>query len=156
MPPLLSHCPNACAALALYSLRILAATNAHRRKLIRFYIDACEKNGWSVIPAISQPGTRNQEPILQKFPLFFPNADAIRQSLKKHNIHLDDGWTGCVVCPRSVDPLNAGYTVGHDPDAEVACERILSLPTHPTMTMRQAKRLIATLSSVLHAQSHDH
>ncbi len=154
MQPLLFRYPNACAALALYSLKNLPQTNAHRRALTQFYINECVKNGWNVLPGICnlQPATH----LLQKFPVFFPNADVIRQSLKKYNIHLDDGWTGCVVCPRSVDPLNAGYTVGNDPDAEIACERILSLPTHPTMTMRQAQRLTATLSSVLHAQSHDY
>lgn len=156
MQPLLSQCPNACATLALYSLRQLPRTNTHRRALTQFYIRACLEHGWNIIPGILEQGTRNKEPILQKFPLFFPQADTIRTALKRYNIHLDDGWTGCVVCPRSVDPLDAGYTAGNHPDAEIACERILSLPTHPTMTMRQAKRLIATLSSVLHAQSHDH
>jgi dTDP-4-amino-4,6-dideoxygalactose transaminase len=162
MQPLLSHCPNACAALALYSMKRLPQTNTHRRALTQFYINECEKNGWNVLPGICNPSSGSGQALqpathpLQKFPLFFPNADAIRQSLKRNNIHLDDGWTGCVVCPRSVEPLDAGYTAGNDPDAESTCERILSLPTHPTMTMRQAERLTATLSSVLHSEPHDH
>lgn len=132
--------PNACAALALYALQHLPAINAHRRNLTRFYSEKCARNGWHVIPGI----TRNLP--LQKFPVFFPNADAILQSLKSKNIYLEDGWTGCVICPRGTDKEALGYTSESDSKAEGMCEEILSLPTHPTMTMRQAKRLVAALT----------
>ncbi len=150
MPPLLSKCPNACAALALHSWKSLAKTNAHRRTLTEFYMQECHAHGWNIIPGITK------DLALQKFPLFFPHAEEMRRMLKGYTIHLDDGWTGCVVCPRSVEPTDAGYSAGNDPDAEIACEQILSLPTHPTMTLRQAKRLITVLCSILQGKSHDH
>ncbi|TSD00517.1 MAG: putative PLP-dependent enzyme [Candidatus Peregrinibacteria bacterium Greene1014_49] len=145
--------PNACAALALYSMQQLPRINAHRRNLTQYYIDACGRNGWNVIPGIQIANCKS--PIanhpLQKFPLFFPNADGLRASLKEDNIFLDDGWTGCVICPRGTDTEALEYTAGADPEAEQVCEKILCLPTHPTMTMQQAQRLILCL-----AKRHDH
>jgi dTDP-4-amino-4,6-dideoxygalactose transaminase len=86
---------------------------------------------------------------MQKFPLFVKNAKKIREELKKKNIHLDDGWTGCVICPESCDASAAGYENGDDPNAQMVGEQILSLPTHPTMTERQAKWLIQEMNHLL-------
>lgn len=141
--------PNACAALAQYSFKQLPATNAHRRELTHLYMNECGKHGWNVLPGI-QLVTSNQQPVtypLQKFPLFFKNADAIRGSLKSQKIFLDDGWIGCVICPRDTDKEALGYAAGNDPHAEALCEEILSLPTHPTMSLRKAKRLILSLAA---------
>ena len=60
---------------------------------------------------------------LQKFPIFVNNPDEIRKKLKRRNIHLSDGWENC--------------------------PGILNLPTHPTMTMGQAKRLVDVLDGLL-------
>jgi dTDP-4-amino-4,6-dideoxygalactose transaminase len=43
-----------------------------------------------------------------------------------------------------------GYSPGSDPQAEGLCEEILSLPTHPTMSLRQAKRLLLSLTAYAH------
>ncbi|MBI3619066.1 hypothetical protein HY213_03480 [Candidatus Peregrinibacteria bacterium] len=59
------------------------------------------------------------------------------------------GWTGCVVCPASVHLPDTSYELGNDPAAEALCEEILSLPTHPTMTTKQAKELVDALDLVL-------
>lgn len=56
---------------------------------------------------------------LQKFPIFVKNPEEIRQKLKRQNIHLSDGWENCL--------------------------GILNLPTHPTMSLKQAKRLVKIL-----------
>jgi dTDP-4-amino-4,6-dideoxygalactose transaminase len=142
MSPILHRLPNACAALALYSLKRLPVLNKQRRTLNAFYLAHGQKQGWPVLR-----GVRLDLP-LQKFPLFVRNAQGIRAKLKKHNIHLDDGWTGCVVCPESVNLEAAGYEWGDDPVAEQACEQILSLPTHPTMTMKQAEWLTKRIDEV--------
>lgn len=138
--PALHHMPEPCAALALQQLNKLKAINNHRRALVRFYLEQCAAHGWSVIH-----GIRSDLP-LQKFPLFFPDADNIRRKLKRKNIHLDDGWTGCVVCPRNVSKGETGYREGSDPRAEEVAESILSLPTHPMMTERDARLLCRLLA----------
>lgn len=141
--PLLHRIPNACAALALEQLRRLQSLNDHRRMLTECYLKACAECGWPVLHGIS--GTLP----LQKFPIFVKNARMIRNNLKKFNIHLEDGWTGCVVCPATVEMNETGYQKGMDPAAESVCEEILSLPTHPTMTLKQAKKLVSVLQRAL-------
>lgn len=149
MPSALHTMPGACAALALQQLNKLEAINNHRRMLTNLYVEHGLKAGWPLLAPLNQKlETRNQKP-LQKFPLFTTKAEFIRRTLKKKNIHLYDGWTGCVVCPDTVSPEDAGYTEGLDPSAESACEQILSLPTHPTMTLAQARALISLLDPLL-------
>jgi len=143
MTPVLHTLPNACASLALTELKNLRKINDHRRALTSLYREEGKKLSW---PMLS--GVRADLP-LQKFPLFVRGADEIRRKLKKRNIHLDDGWTGCVVCPRGIDFDPVNYVPGSDPEAEAACEKILSLPTHPTMTLEQTHTLIAALSPLL-------
>lgn len=135
--------PNACAALAFRSLRSLRAINAHRRTLTALYLQAAADHGWAVLHSM-----RSNLP-LQKYPMFIDNAFEVRAALKKQNIYLDDGWTGCVVCPSSVDPADAQYKKGCDLQAEKIGSSILSLPTHPTMTEQQAKNLIEMLVPLL-------
>ncbi len=137
--PTLHKLPNACAALALSQFTRLREINDHRRMLTRFYLEQCATHGWPVLH-----GIRSDLP-LQKFPMFVAGAEKIRQSLKRKNIHLRDGWTGCVICPESVDPSSLGYRDGDDPRAEEACEQILSLPTHPGMTLQDAENLVRAL-----------
>jgi len=83
---------------------------------------------------------------LQKCPMFTKNADEIRMRLKKKNIHLNDGWTGCVVCPPGINFDSVNYIPGSDPQAEASCEKILNLPVHPTMTILQCKKLVKELN----------
>lgn len=136
----LHRMPGACAALALSQIRRLGEINDHRRALTALYLH--KKN----LPAIA--GAMEGLP-LQKFPLFVPDADAVRTKLKAQNIHLDDGWTSCVICPRVADAAASGYQPGSDRCAEEVAAGILSLPTHPTMTPAQARRLLDILSKTL-------
>ncbi|MDO8468418.1 MAG: aminotransferase class I/II-fold pyridoxal phosphate-dependent enzyme [Candidatus Peribacter sp.] len=146
MSPALHRLPNACAALALVELSRLKEINDHRRRLTALYLSELLKSqiSNSAIPKSIHPALP-----LQKFPLFVHGASAIRHTLKKHNIHLNDGWTGCVVCPAGTSLDEVSYTRGLDPEAEQACEQILSLPTHPTMTEAQAQTLMQALSETL-------
>ncbi len=153
MSPLLRKLPNACAFLALHSLAKLRKINDHRRMLTAFYLAEGKRRGWSTPRSLGEVGTMlsdiHPHLPLQKFPLFVSGAKEKRSSLKKHNIHLDDGWTGCVVCPDTVAIDQTGYESGSDPNAEKACKAILSLPTHPTMTMRQARVLVEYIDTIL-------
>jgi len=150
--------PNACAALAFTQFQKLQQINDHRRMLTKFYLQACKDRGWKTLEGIIE------DLPLQKFPIFITSrtechpelvegrhpvpwfdgltmthgilskADHLRSFLKHQNIHLSDGWTGCTICP---------------PSAEGIAAIILSLPTHPTMTAKQAHILIDTLNALL-------
>lgn len=135
--------PHACAALILSQWKRLPSLNSHRRRIADILLKEGRKRGWPIVA-----GACAGLP-LQKLPLFVHNADAIRSALKRKNIYLSDGWTGCVVCPSSADASAAGYAAGTDPNAEKICMQILSLPTHPTMTTRQARTLIRILDPLL-------
>ncbi len=145
MSPVFHKIPNICAELALYSLKNLRVLNERRRTITSFFLQTAKERGWPVL------GNITSDLPLQKFPLFTTEADKIRQKLKEENIHLDDGWTGCVICPDSVDMDTMEYPYGKDPIAEEACLRILSLPTHPTMTLFQAQRLAKRIDELLRA-----
>lgn len=145
MPFKLRRMPNACAALARWQLRDLERINDHRRALAKRYLEAAGAHGWKTMRGI-QPSLP-----LQKFPMFVAGAARVRAALKRDNVHLDDGWTGCVVCPGACDLAAAGYKPGSDPAAEAAAESVLSLPTHPTMTAAQADDLAALLDPLLRA-----
>lgn len=141
MSPTLHKLPNACAALALTQLKKLPQINAHRRKLAKLYLQAAKENNWSY------PKSITAEMPLQKFPIFIDKADALRASLKKQHIYLEDGWTGAVVCPRASDQEAANYHASSCPVAEQVSQTIVNLPTHPTMTKKQCKQLLVALQS---------
>ncbi len=147
MSPMLKKIPNACAELALYSLSILNDSNERRRTLVNFFARHGREHGWPILA-----GATPNLP-LQKFPLFVVHAKAKRAMLKKENIHVDDGWTGCVICPEDIELTETGYENGTDPVAERVCRQILSLPTHPTMTLIQAERLARRIDTLLELTS---
>lgn len=134
--------PNVYASLARASLQDLPRLNTHRRMLTERYLVAAREYGWTTLPHI------DGDLPLQKFPLFHPRADELRQRLLRDNIHLDDGWTGCTVCPRTVRRSATGYHTGDAPGGETVSQGILSLPTHPTTTLAQAERLISILARI--------
>ncbi|MDD5041556.1 MAG: DegT/DnrJ/EryC1/StrS family aminotransferase [Candidatus Peribacteraceae bacterium] len=151
MSPTLHTLPNACAALALAELHRLKAINDHRRRLTALYLTETYKlqaTGYR----LSIPKAVHPDLPLQKFPLFVKDAERIRRALKQKNIHLQDGWSGCVICPPGSAMEHECYVPGSDPAAEAAAGQILSLPTHPTMTEKLASELVRELSGILDRQ----
>jgi len=143
MNPVLHQMPNACAILALEQFHRLRQINDHRRALTRLYFEELTARRIPLLLGVTPDMT------LQKFPLFTEKAEAIRQKLRKKNIHLHDGWTGCVICPAAADSEAVGYNDGDDPQADMAGVQILSLPTHPGTSKKDAHRLVRELSPLL-------
>ncbi len=138
--------PNACAILAFSQFKILAAINARRQQLTELYAAAAREHHWDVPRAVPSSTA------LQKFPILVHEADRIRRALKKHDIHLDDGWCGAVVNPRTVDQQAVGYQRHSCLEAERLSMSILSLPTHPTTSVRDVERVLAALGELLHTR----
>jgi dTDP-4-amino-4,6-dideoxygalactose transaminase len=153
MDPTLHHIPEPCASLALMQWKNLDAINAHRRKLTKFYLEELSRSTGSAtradrrdnrIPAAVSSDFRIASAVssdlpLQKFPIFIKDAEDIRKKLKKKNIHLSDGWEGCAII---------------DETGNIA-SKILNLPTHPTMSQKQARHLITVLSDSLNIVKSD-
>lgn len=135
--------PAPCARLTLAELKRLPQLNAHRRKLTKIYLQTSLEHGWHVLTGIDKTMP------LQKFPLFVKDAANVRSHLKQRNIHLDDGWCGCVICPANAEDQCVDYKSGSDPHAENVGMSILSLPTHRNMTFRKAKMLVKELRGVI-------
>jgi len=143
MEPTVHRMPNACCALALAEFKHLKEVNDHRRSLSKLYLEECANRKLQILKSI------HGDLPLQKFPLFVRGAEEIRRTLKKRNIHLHDGWTGCVICPPGSPLEEAHYVPGSDPKAESCAQMILSLPTHPTMTEKQAYLLLYEIFKLL-------
>ena len=141
MSPILHRMPNALACLALDQWKRRKSLNDKRRKIVAAMWEALAEQGWlySQGSPLRVPGAIVPHLPLQKFPVFVKNAEAIRQALKRKNIHLHDGWTGCVICPGSTDLLSLDYQSGSRRMAEQCSLSILSLPTHPTMSERKVR-----------------
>lgn len=135
--------PAALCALVRWEFKRLHSLNNHRRTLSTIYSDAATTHNWNVVAGV------DPHLPMQKFPLLVQDADAIRKKLKRYNIHLDDGWTGASVCPRTVSQEAAGYIPGSCPKAERLASQLLTLPTHPTMTESQAHQLIGILAKII-------
>jgi dTDP-4-amino-4,6-dideoxygalactose transaminase len=142
-PTTLHALPPICAALALFCLKRLPEINTHRRHLALLYRSAAREAGWMV------PNDIAKSPAPQKVPLLVADASGVIRALKKRDMYLDDGWRGAVVNPPSVDQASVGYRSGSCPVAEEVAGSIVSLPTHPTMSERSAKRLIQALAQEL-------
>jgi len=146
MSPVLKRMPNVCAALALFQLSRHRSVNDHRRALTRIYLSAAREHQWKI------PAAMNGDLPMQKFPLFIENPETLREELKHRNIHLHDGWTQAVICPRSVDQSAMNYRPGSCPKAEEVARNVLTLPTHPTMSVRQADSLVRELTKALNTR----
>ena len=135
--------PNACAGLVHQQLELLEAFSVHRQKLATLYTTAVQTNGWMT------PKLMHSAKAPQKYILLIPEANAVRATLKRQQVYLDDGWCNAVVNPLSVDQSAVRYTAGQCPVAESVCKRVLALPTHPTMRSAQARDLVQMLCPLL-------
>ena len=135
--------PNACAALALDQLNMLTKLNEQRGTIASIFANAAKQHHWSVIKSILAVHAP------QKFPIIVQNAKNVRSKLKQHQIYLDDGWCNAVVNPPTVNQRAVGYERDMCPHAEKISNEILTLPTHPTMSVMQAKRLVKVLAGLL-------
>lgn len=133
--------PNACASLALEQWEQLGEFNAHRRKIALVYSKAAEQQEWRV------PSHIWQSPAPQKFPLYHKDAAALRRTLKKQQIYLDDGWCYGPINPAGVTYTHIGYKPGSCRQAEQIAQEIVNLPTHPTMTEGQASELVKQITT---------
>lgn len=143
MPIALRRLPNTCALLVLDQIRQCDRFDVHRRHLRHHYQYQAQVWRWQV------PAAALVDLPIQKFPLLVPHADRVREDLYAENINLSDGWHSAPVVPSSVAPEDAGYRGGSCPVAEEVAATVLTLPTHPTTTERQARRLCAVLGELL-------
>lgn len=129
--------PDALAVLALNQLKKLERFNEHRRKIAEFYEKTLQTDNFGVVPRVVQRGSA----IYWKYPIFVENPDKIRNIAKKKHILLDDGWQGSPIMPPDTNLEKMGYKMGDCPKAEKIAKRILNLPSHINISLKDAERI---------------
>lgn len=126
----LKRLPNALALLALSQLKTVKQTNTKREQFVTYYQQQVHSG--------EQP-FQEEAPLL-RFPLLVDNRDRLLQFFKKQGIYLGT-WYSAVIDPLGVDFKKVYYKKGSCPNAEFAASRIINLPTYPTLTNAQAKKV---------------
>lgn len=122
--------------LALNQLGKCGRFNAKRSTLAHFY-DTTLSDVSFVKPEV------RGVPSWLRYPLLVQEKQKLFAFAKKHGILLGD-WYSDVVVPVQKTSL-AGYKKGSCPQAEEFSHKVLNLPTYPTLTNKQAEKVITVL-----------
>ncbi|MEK7673570.1 MAG: aminotransferase class I/II-fold pyridoxal phosphate-dependent enzyme [Patescibacteria group bacterium] len=130
--------PNALAHLAYSQLQELEILNKHRQEIAKFY----NQN----LPAeFSKPSIlTNSSPIYLRYPLESANRNEIHQKAKNEGIFLGD-WYDTVIAPKDADLAAMNYQIGSCPIAEERSKTTFNLPTHRSINLQKAQRIIDLL-----------
>jgi len=127
--------PNVMGALALFQLRRLAEFNNHRKEISHFYAKALSLKYSGTIPYL-------------RFPLLVENRDYVLNYCKGKKIYLGK-WYSEIVDPKGTNLEVIGYQRGSCPHAEYAARRIINLPTYPSLTFADAKKVVEAVSECI-------
>lgn len=135
---LMKKMPNALAYLALVQLKRMKQFNAHRQLLASYYLSALQNTQY--IPVNTS--------ILSylRFPIVTKNRDAVFRYLKKHGIYLGN-WYANTIDPKGSDFVSVFYAKGSCTSAEALADIIINLPTYPTCSLSDAKRIVQLLKT---------
>ena len=128
--------PSSLAYLAINQLKKLEEYNNHRREIAQYYNHLFLK------------GDIDENNIYLKYPLLVDNPAKIINELKKHNIYINDGWSGSPVVPASTELDKVCYVLGSCPKAEEISKKIILLPTHINISKEDAKKVFDCLEDI--------
>lgn len=131
LPREVKRLPNALAFLVLLQLKKLETYNQKRRHFSKFYKEQLTETGFQF--DIHTP--------LLRFPLIVSDKKKIKAYFAKRGIYIGDFYNQ-VVDPLGVHLEKIYYKKGMCPNAEKIAEQVINLPTYPTMTMKDAQRII--------------
>jgi perosamine synthetase len=90
----------------------------------------------------------NAEPVYSRYPIWCDNKIDVLREAEKKNIEVAD-WYMTPIHPLSGSDLKkVNYTQGSCPEAERACGRIISLPTHEAVNLKYVDKVIQFLKSI--------
>lgn len=134
---LFSRMPNGLAALAWRQWRKLNRFNQHRCQLAVFY-----DQHLAGLP-IEKPLIRTGDVFL-RYTIKTDRARELIAFSQKRGVFLGD-WYWPVIAPSATDYQRIGYQPGSCPQAEKASRRSVNLPTHPNLTLQDAKKVVKIL-----------
>jgi perosamine synthetase len=86
------------------------------------------------------------EPVYARYPLFVDNKAALLERAEEAGVEVADWYTTPVHPLERADWAAVGYRAGLCPNAELACARIVSLPTGPRVTEADIERTVSLLN----------
>lgn len=125
--------PDPLAHLALNQLKKLDRFNLHRRRIAQLYQQKITN------PELKKPKF-SKNSIYLRYNLLLPNSQALFNYLKKNHI-VAGNWYKQPITPSNNLRLTH-YQAGSCPRVEKACQQSLNLPTYPTLSSNQAKKII--------------
>lgn len=135
--------PNALAYLALKQFERLEQFNNHRRELAGLYSKELRK--------LQASSFKFQDVafghVYLRYPIRHKNAQGIIEKAKRAGILLGD-WYTTPVAPDDTRLEAMHYKKGSCPVAEKLGKETFNLPTNPTLSMEEAKRVVAFLQEV--------
>lgn len=79
-----------------------------------------------------------------RYPIMVDEPDELRRFAAKRGVFLGD-WYDRVVAPKSVKVADFGYEEGVAPRAEKLVRRVVNLPTCPSLSSRDLKRVVSII-----------
>lgn len=140
--------PNGLASLARFQLKRLESFNQTRRKISQFY-----RSSLGSFP-ISLPSFRIGEkswPLL-RFTIKTKRAQALYQFAKKRGVILNN-WYCPAISPMGVKFSKIGYNPESCPIAEAEAKKVINLPTHPKMKLKDAQKVVEIIQDFFRLQS---
>jgi len=139
-----SRLPNALAYLALTQFKRLDEFNAHRRALAQLYYDElCSLKTKNLKLKTLQDGH-----IYLRYPVRHPRAHEIIRAARNRGILLGDWYTNAIA-PDDTQLKAMHYQEGSCPVAEGLARETFNLPTNPSMSERDAHRVVEFLRTAL-------
>lgn len=149
-----SRLPNALAALGLHQLEKLERFNAHRAELARIYMEQFQKESEIGTPRVFP----DADPAYLYFPIFLKDTRTasrlICEGRVEEGMYLENWPSRKVIGPRGTHLDKLKYQEGSCPVAEAAALRIVTLPTNPTTSESDARRVSAFIKNFLRTIPH--
>lgn len=128
--------PNALSFLALYQLKKIKEYNGKREEISNLYLTKLNQTRF-VFPY-------KKSLAFLRFPILVNDRDKMLSFFKKRGIYLGK-WYSEVIDPKGVDLKKVFYQKGSCPNAEFIAQRIINLPTYPTIQISQIEKIIRLL-----------
>lgn len=131
IPLFMKKLPNTLALFSISQLRRLERFNKKRREISLIYTRAFGNKSYGDIA-------------LLRFPLLIEKRDELVGFLQKNGIYVGK-WYSEIIDPKGTNLKKIGYQRGSCPNAEKLAQHIVNLPTYPTMTVTDAKKVVAII-----------
>ncbi len=122
--------------LLLNQLKKLEKFNQHRQEIARIINEKFPLNY-----------PQESKPIFLRYPILIESRDEIYQKFKKLNIYLGD-WYFCILMP-CCDLKKFDYQTGTCPRAENLSQKIINLPTYPSLKTEDINFILAKIKKWL-------